>query len=420
MGGKALRPKSSKQGYVIILIMLINLICREIIQAAKRGTPSNISNISQTLDKAIKTLSVIIALHNSRGQSSLLIITVLWFLQPTTRVTISQVTISSYSNRCLRQTPIIYRITLRIHRLRLRDLMWLLQMALNLQLISVGELIQNRQIVQHISVILLRLQLTRIILIHTDRGPIIILILLRPNLLQLLRVVMLMLLQFWRNITTTCLESCMGMTEVHLRRWVIIHLRSLSIKSHSRHLREIIMKLIYSSSSSSLDKGQCLEEQLLELIRVEHLAYQLVDLMEWGLNTLEVEGLEMIKHQHNSSNSSSHSKISFRTGSIANNSSICSSSQRSKMINLIRIIAATHQWGKIFQNTGINLRVDNSSNLLERRLITRLNKVEIQSQAKFKSHQRSSLSLIRLKDFNSSSSSSSSSSSRNHYKNHQE
>ena len=198
-----------------------------------------------------------------------------------------------------------------------------------------------------------------------DRGPIIILILLRPTLLQLLRVAMLMLLQFWRNIITTCLESCMGMMEVLLRRWVITHLKSLSIKSHFRHLRAVIMRLIYSSISSSLDKGQCLEEQLLELIRVELLVCQLVVLMEWGLNTLEAEELEMIKHQHSSS--SSRSKISFRTGSIANNSSICSSSssssQLSKMLNLIRIIAVTHQWDKIFQNTGINLRVDNSNNL---------------------------------------------------------
>lgn len=217
-----------------------------------------------------------------------------------------------------------------------------------------------------------------------------------------------MLQQFWKNTIITSLENYMGMTEVLLRRWVTIHSKLHSIKSHFRLRRLVIMRLISSSCLSSNSsrssssrcsnnqgRGQCLEVQHLERIQVELLVYLRGDLMEWGLNILEVEGLEMRRH------SSSSSKISFKIESIANNISIYSSSQPSKiyLLNQIRITAVTHQLDKIFQSIEINRRVENSSNLSLRKII--LIKVVTRSLVKFKFLQRSSLSRIKFKDFNS-------------------
>ena len=75
MGGKALRPKSSKQGYVRITFCYIYKNLREITQEAKRDTRINTHNTNPTPDKAIKTLLMTIALHNSQGQNSKEIIT---------------------------------------------------------------------------------------------------------------------------------------------------------------------------------------------------------------------------------------------------------------------------------------------------------------------------------------------------------
>ena len=156
-----------------------------------------------------------------------------------------------------------------------------------------------------------------------------------------------------------------------------------------------------SSSSSSFNnnpgKDQCQEEQLLEPIQVERSVCQQEDLMVLDHSIQEVEAFEMINlQQHNSS------RTNFKIESTAS-----SISQLRKMflLNQIRIIAATHQWGKIFQSTEVNQRVDNSNNPLERKVITRLIKVVIQSRAKFKCHPLSSLSLIKFNAFSRSSNS---------------
>ena len=74
MGGKALRPKSSKQGYVITIYFnfytIIHVNNREITQEAKTDTPSNTNNINLIQDRVIKTLSVITVLLNSQDQIS--------------------------------------------------------------------------------------------------------------------------------------------------------------------------------------------------------------------------------------------------------------------------------------------------------------------------------------------------------------
>ena len=77
MGGKALRPKSSKQGYVTIILSFFSIINREITQEAKIATLSNTNNISQIHDRVIKTLSVITVLPNSQDQISKEIIIVI-------------------------------------------------------------------------------------------------------------------------------------------------------------------------------------------------------------------------------------------------------------------------------------------------------------------------------------------------------
>ena len=123
--------------------------------------------------------------------------------------------------------------------------------------------------------------------------------------------------------------------------------------------------------------------------------------MGFDLNIQGVEGLGM----KNRLLSSSSSKTSSRIENTANNSSICSS-QHSKiyLFNLIRIIVATLQCDKVIQSIEINQRAANSNKTLERKVTTRMIKVEIQSQAKYKSHQLSSSlssSLIKSKDFNS-------------------
>ena len=72
MGGKALRPKSSKQGYVITIYFNFYTIInnREITQEAKTDTPSNTNSIKLIQDRVIKTLSVITVLLNSQDQIS--------------------------------------------------------------------------------------------------------------------------------------------------------------------------------------------------------------------------------------------------------------------------------------------------------------------------------------------------------------